>query len=290
MNLDFHIDATATVTLRDKEYPIAITGAGIPCLSIGTGTLGQRTLSPEFKKIFKVYSSDLYFDQRYALEDFSLLTLDTLINDIAHMGTQLGLTKYVLFGFSAFGIIALEFAKKYPLLVAGIIMVGTPPNSNAMVGERNNAYFDAHAEPERKKLDAERRAQAAHEDLSSLDFSTRFLHNYVYYSAPRYWHQADFDCSEVWNNITVDRSLEYLFTDVFPNLDVFKNINKVICPVFLAAGRSDYDCCPFMWKESQNLPPRMTIVEFLRSGHWPHYEEQSAFDTAIAQWVKGNLL
>lgn len=289
MQLNYQIDATTTVTLHGQSYPVTVAGSGIPCLSIGTGTLGQLTLSPQFKKIFRVYSTDLYFDQRYALTDLTSLTLDRMLDDIAAMAQQLGLTKFVLFGFSAFGLIALEFAKKYPTLVAGVIMVGTPPNANAAVGERNNDYFNQHAEPERKKIDAERRAQAAQKDFSGLDFAAQFLYNYVYVNAPRYWHQPDFDCSELWRNLNIDRAVEYLFTAIFPQLDVFKQIDQVRCPVFLAAGRSDYDCCPWRWQTAEKLPAQMTIVEFWQSGHWPHYEEQPAFDAAIANWAQAQL-
>lgn len=256
MHLNLDIDSTISVTIRDKEYPVAVAGNGIPCLSIGQGTFGQLTLSKHFKHYFKIYSSNLYFDKEYALDNPSTLTMDRMIDDIKELGDQLGLTQYVLFGFSAFGIITLEFAKKYPDLVAGIIMVGTPPNSNQYVAARNNAYFESHAEPERKALYAYRRAEVAKEDLSKLDYSAKILRTYVYRDAPLYWHNPDFDCSEIWHHIQLDEATNiHLFTDVLPKIDVMKGLEKIQCPIFLAAGLSDYNCCPFIWKEVKNLPP-----------------------------------
>ncbi|MFI5332496.1 MAG: alpha/beta fold hydrolase [Candidatus Babeliales bacterium] len=289
MKLNHHVNEIISVQIRGKEYPVAVAGTGIPCLSIGTGTLGQRTLSEQFKKFFKVYSSELYFDQRFALAEPTSLTMDQMVDDIAELSKQLHLSRFVLFGFSAFGIVALEFAKKYPALVKGIIMVGTPPNSNAQIGARNNAYFEANAEPERKRIDTERSTEIAKEDLNKLTYSDRFLRRYVYRSAPRYWYIPDFDCSELWHDIIVDKIFDHLFNTIFPQTDVMKNLEKITCPIFLAAGKSDYDCCPWMWKEIKNLPRHMIISEFTKSGHYPQYEEQALFDKRIETWVQKSL-
>src|SRR5438094_469255 len=100
-------------------------------------------------------------------------------------------------------VVALEFAKKYPNLVSGIIMSGTPPNSNPEIAAINNAYFEKYADPNRKMIDAKRREQFAKEDLRSLNLSERFLREYIWRDAPRYWHIPDFDCSAVWEDIVL---------------------------------------------------------------------------------------
>ena len=290
MELNLHIDKIVSVAIRGKKYPVAIAGTGIPCLSIGQGTLGQRTLSQRFKKMFKVYSTDLYFDARYGLKDFSILTMDQIIDDIAELAKELNLSKFVIFGFSAYGIVALEFAKKYPDLLAGIILSGTPPNSNPEVGALVDAYFEKHAEPERKKLYAERSLSVVQKDLDTLNSSQRFILWYVYQYGPRNFYIADFDCSAVYDDIYKDKSLDYLFSTILPATDVMKNLEQINCPVFLAAGMSDYNSYPFLWTKVKNLPKHMAISFFEKSGHWPHYEESALFDERIEVWVKENFL
>ncbi len=103
------------------------------------------------------------------------LTLDTIIDDILALGIALNLQKYIIFAHSSFGIIALELAKKYPNLVAGIIMVGTPVNSNPDVASQNDCIFQMSADENRKAIDTQRSNQVAQEDLSNLSFSQRFL-------------------------------------------------------------------------------------------------------------------
>lgn len=286
MHLNLKTDEATTVSIDGKKYPVNIAGTGLPTLCIGTGTLDQRALSAEFKRHFKLYSSELYFDKRYSLDATESLTIDKIIDDYASVGEQSGLQSYFLFGFSAFGLIALEFAKKYPERVRGIIMVGTPPNSNPTVGTRINAYFEQQAEPLRKVIDAKRRAEVADEDLSKLDFDARFKRMYIYRDAPRNWFKPDFDCSDIWQGIELGTAMEYLFAVLFPQLDAMQGLEKIECPIFLAAGLSDYNSCPIAWKEIKNLPPHMDIVEFKESGHWPHYEEQAKFDAAVFAWLK----
>jgi hypothetical protein len=48
-------DEFIDVTIRGHLYQVKKTGSGIPCLSIGIGTLTQRSLSPFFKQYFFLY-------------------------------------------------------------------------------------------------------------------------------------------------------------------------------------------------------------------------------------------
>lgn len=99
--------------IRDKKYPIIIEGNGLPILSIGLGILGQRTLSDSFKKQFKLNATSLYWDDQYRLDNPRMLTINQIIDDIAQLGNNLSLQQFFIFAHSAFGIVALEFAKKY---------------------------------------------------------------------------------------------------------------------------------------------------------------------------------
>jgi proline iminopeptidase len=285
MKLFTHIDNTVNVTIGNKDYPVTITGSGKPLLSIGIGLLGQRTLSEQFKQNFQVFSSNFYWVKESSLTDFRLLTIEQIIDDIADLANSLNLPQFFIFGHSAYGIVALEFAKKYPNRVLGIIMSGTPPNCNAEVEAINNDYFEKHADVNRKIIDVQRREQFAKEDLQNLSVSDRFLKKYIWRDAPRYWHIPDFDCSDVWHDIILDDVIDYFFSVIMPNVDVKKDLEKVNNPIFLAAGNSDYDCCPFLWRYIENLPKRMVISEFKNSGHWPHYEEHELFDQRIENWL-----
>ena len=274
------------VKIREKSYPVIKAGKGIiPCLLICLGTPSFRTISKNFGNIFEIYSSDVYWVENNALEDSNSITMDIIIDDIKALGDALNLNKYVIFAHSAYGIVALEFAKKYPNVASGIVMVGTPVNSNLNVAKKHNLIFQQTADQKRKLIDAQRRAEIEKEDLTTLMASQRWIREYVYRDAPRYWHIPDFDCTELWNGIILSKLLVRLFTDILPETDVLKGLEKINEPIFLAAGVSDYDCCPWLWKEISNPPKNFTVSIFDNSGHWPHYEEPQLFDTRIKEWL-----
>lgn len=286
MKLHSSIDRTLFAKIRNKTYPVSVAGSGVPCLVIGIGTLMQRTLSRRFKGHFEVCSSDVYWDARYKLEDPSSLTMEQIIDDIRELAESLKISSFVLFAHSAYGIVALEFAKKYPSALKGIIMVGSPVNSNPEVAYHNNCYFESHASMERKKIDSERRTKFAREDLEKLDFSAKFLREYIWRDAARYWHDPSFDCTDLWQGVIVDEVLNHFFTNILPKNNAQKGLDKIKCPIFLAAGMSDYDCCPWMWSEIENPPSKLVVSRFEKSGHYPNYEEEQLFDERIASWIK----
>jgi proline iminopeptidase len=273
------------VEVRGKFYPVVKAGEGIPCLLIGLGSLLFRTLSKNFANIFQVYSSDVYWVENKVLDDSESVAIDTIIDDIKLLGEALNLNHYVIFSHSAFGILALEFAKKYPQVASALIMVGTPVNFNNDVIKNNDLIFNRLADQRRKLIDAERRTQIAKEDLTKLSLPERWLYEYIYRDAPRYWHIPDFDCTELWKGIILNKLSLKLFTDILPEIDVLNGLEKIDIPIFLAAGMSDYDCCPWLWKTVPNLPKNFTISIFNRSGHWPHYEESEFFDKRIKRWM-----
>jgi proline iminopeptidase len=277
--------STLHITIRGRTYPITKQGTGLPCLILGLGTPTFRTLSSTFFQHFQVFGGDFYFVEEQGLEDISDITLETLIEDIKVIEEALGLDQYVLLGHSAYGILALEYVKKNPERVSAVIMVGTPLNSNLEVAAQNNNIFNQQADSQRKKIDAMRREQVAREDLKSLSSSERFLREYIYRDAPRYWHIPDYDCSHIWEGLVLDRLMERLFSTIFPAVDVRKNLESIQIPIFLAAGLSDYDCCPWLWQNLPNLPKKMEISLFEKSGHWPQYEEAENFDSRVVQWV-----
>jgi proline iminopeptidase len=136
----------------------------------------------------------------------------------------------------------------------------------------------------------ERRRQWAQEDLAHLDVSARFLREYIWRDGPRYWHDPEFDCTALWQDIEIDETLAHLFANILPSNDIEKGLHEIRCPIFLAAGESDYDCCPhILWPQIKNLPRRMEISFFKQSGHYPNYEESELFDQRVTEWVKANF-
>lgn len=276
------------VTLRGATYPVSVTGSGQKdCLCIGIGSLMQRTLSQNFNKMFSVYSTDLYWTQQQRLADCTQLTMQQIIDDIRTVIKQLNLIKPIIVAHSAYGIVALEFAKEHGADIGGVIMVGSPPAWDDNVIAFARKYFDEHASLERKANDQARRdnfkliKQPGESDIS--------LNAYEADSA-RYW--GDFNIKrtfldDLWRGVEADDAImNHFFCVILPKNDLAKNIVLIDIPVLLAAGRLDFDCVPLeLWRHASQ-PSNFTIIDCGEVGHWPHLENSAMFDSEVERWIR----
>lgn len=279
------------VTICGIQYPIEKQGTGqIPCLCIGIGSLMQRTLSDEFKKIVTVYSIDLYYvnnDKRPNPKD---LTMKLLADHVLEIVRQLNLDKLILLAHSCFGILALEIAKYCNENIEGLILVASAPQWNQVSIEATNKYFQEHAEPERITNDLERKQY--YTKIKKPTDSEVSVEKYISDSA-RYW--SDFNIPEekirwLWNDIQPnDEVINQFFEEILPVHDLAKDIEKVQIPVLLLAGEYDFDSIPLVQWKIFPKPQKFTIVNCGKIGHWPNLENPSGFDEAVKNWVVTNF-
>ena len=122
-------------------------------------------------------------------------------------------------------------------------------------------------------------------NLDDKTIARRFEIEYIYRDAPRYWAQMDFDCSRIWQGLLPPNEFIPLFNEILPEIEVRDNLSKLKCPVYLAAGMYDYDCCPWHWEILTDTCSSLYVERFEHSGHYPHYEEQTLFDKKIVNWL-----
>ncbi|MBY0461572.1 MAG: alpha/beta hydrolase [Alphaproteobacteria bacterium] len=280
-----------SVTLSGKEYPLRITGNGpIPCIVTGWGSLTENTISPRFKEMFTVYLTNLYWDKRDALSNPTSLTMEKVCCDIQSIADQLKLDKYVIFGHSCYGLVALETVKS-DQRIKGVIMAGTPTAWNPAHNQKAQQYFKETADEGRKENDRQRRAHF--QKIKKPDEHLLTIDGYISETS-YYWADYNLDddiIRKTWEGINPDEQIVgHFFDNVLPNFSIENNIEKVQCPVFLAGGLYDFDCIPLLlWKSekvARDLSDKLTLLECLKSGHWPHFEEPEFFDEGLAQWLK----
>jgi pimeloyl-ACP methyl ester carboxylesterase len=165
-----------------------------------------------------------------------------------------------------------------------------PLHWNAESIALHNKIFYTQADNKRQAIDKERKEIVSQEDLSLLSPHDRFLREYVFRDAARYWHDPSFDCSDLWQDIEVDESIDLWFSKILPAINVRENLQNIQCPLYIAAGLSDFDCCPYLWENEKRMPPKTQIEKYCSSGHYPHYEESPLFDKNVVKWVQENIL
>lgn len=279
------------IATADENYPVIAKGDGpLSCLTVGLGTLLLNTASESFFNRFRLYSTDLYWHKKDALENPSELTMENICSDIGSVATQLDLSSgYILMAHSCFGMVALEHAKS-DSRVKGVVLVASPPAWNEDMWRKSKAFFEKNAEQGRKDNDAQRRAH--YEVIKKPDDSELSMERYISDTA-RYWANYQIDdatIASVWKDVVADdAAANRFFVELLPQYQLENDLEKVPCPVLLAAGPLDYDCIPLeLWKDhpaAEKLGEKLTIVECPNSGHWPNYEDSAIFDEALTTWV-----
>lgn len=282
-----------TILIDGKDYPATIQGTGpIALVSVGGATLVQRTFSPHCKTLFTHYATDLYWTKAYCLPDPSTLTLERMAEDILKVVQALGLSEYILLGHSCFGLLALEAAKMQPPGCKGIIMVASPRRVDAVMVAKAEAYFETHADSDRKANDRLRKAE--YQRLRKPGDSELSFAAYSAQTA-RFWGDYaqinDKFLTTLWEGLTPDDALWLHFQTLLCAYDETHHMEAIRCPVLLLGGQADYDSVPLLGWQGQPLPPDFSLVDCGPVGHWPQIEDPAVFDEGLENWlrVKGLL-
>jgi len=275
------------VVIDNVTYPVQKIGQGpIACLCIGLGNLLLRSLSDNFKEMFTLYATDLYFTVEYKHPSAQSFTMTALSSHVAEIIHQLHLEKPILMAHSCFGILALEIAKYHHADLGGVILIASAPQWNNASIAFTDKYFKEHAELERIENDHLRKQKYA---LIKKPFDSEVsIDKYIADSA-RYW--GDFTISEeaihlLWKDIQVDDVIiNQFFEHILPNHNLSIDIEKVKVPILLLAGERDYDSLPLIQWENFPKPRAFTVINCGDVGHWPQLESQQIFDKSVREWI-----
>lgn len=267
----------------DKKVTYAVEGEGKPCFVCADSEIQKIFLSDELKEHFKF----VFIEQRHSTyydetRDYSKITMDMIVDDIEMLRTKLRFDKVYVLGHSIIGLIALEYARKYPENTKGVIMINTPPHFNMNYMKIINKYWDENASEERKKillnnlkkLEMLNKDSISKDEWNYLSFKANVPKNYydsLYYDTPHFRINE-----EGWNH----------FYSIMREYDIERT--RIETPVFLSLSKFDFMVPEFMWDEYIENLKTFTIVRFKKSGHLPHAEEQELFDKQLLKWIKEN--
>jgi pimeloyl-ACP methyl ester carboxylesterase len=275
------------VKIREQEYSVLFDGKGkLPVFSIGIGSHMQMTLSGKIKELISLYSTDLYWIESKKLKNPETLSMDELVADFIAVLDQLKLRDCLVIGFSCYGILALELAKKIGSRIKGVILVSTPPAWNDEVIQQAQEYFDKNASEERKYNDTNRK-----EHFAKIRTSKESIVSINAYEADaaRYWR--DFSISRevlelLWQGIQCDdKMMNHFFSHLLPKHQLELGIEKINIPVILFAGQMDFDSIPSVLWKSYPKPPNFKVIDCGKTGHWPNLENPTLFDAEFLKFI-----
>jgi pimeloyl-ACP methyl ester carboxylesterase len=136
-----------TIYIQGKPVKCIQEGEGpIHCLFIGPGSLYLPTIPDDAKKqLFTFYDVDRYFayplveGNRVTLAEIESLTLNDFIAYYEAVYAALALDKIAVFGPSALGLVAHEYAQRHPDTISHVFMLGTPFSTKDLL--QKQAFF-----------------------------------------------------------------------------------------------------------------------------------------------------
>jgi proline iminopeptidase len=272
-----------TVVSSGFKLNYFIEGSGYPCIVVSEGEAISKAISKELKNHFKF----IFLNSRYNIADQGItdkVTFDLLADDVDQVRRSLRLEKTGVIGISLGGLIALEYARKYPQNTTFVIMNGTPPYFNEHLMNIAQSYWEANASEERKIAYTEKMKIIYSDSLNILNSSDAGILTYIL-NGPKYWFDYNYDATPLFKDTYWNMSLFNCLSALMSTYDIEQD-KPVEVPVFLALGKHDY-VVPYMsWDDQKEKIPNLAINLFEKSGHWSFLEEEELFRKRVIDWFE----
>ncbi|GAB1543749.1 alpha/beta hydrolase [Scytonema sp. NUACC21] len=265
-----------------------VEGKRAPAIVVGSALYYSRIFSNNLRNSLKlVFMDHRGFSPPYDCQDTSQYELDLLVDDIELVRKELGLEKVIVIGHSGHAFMALEYAKKYSANVSHVVMMCAAPSYSHEGLTAAERYLNDSVCPERKAALAENLARLPQgiEAAPEKAFIT-----YCLLMGPKSWFDYNYDATKLWEGVEVNMVMfDYVWGEIFRDIDITENLDKLQAPVLLALGRFDYLVPPaYLWECVRDKFKNLTIGIFERSSHAPQFEEPELFDKELLDWLYKN--
>lgn len=267
-----------------------IEGTGAAAIVIGFPNYYTRVFSEDLRSYLRL----VFVDHRGSAAspgsvDTTEFALERIVDDLELVRETLGLGRIVVIGHSGHAFMALEYAKKYPANVSHVVMIGIAPDLSASSRQAAQQSWLRLASPERKSALEESQRKITDDQLAQLAPSERWIKSYVR-NGPRAWYDPHFDSTPLWEDVDINMEMfNYVWGELFRDIDVTRGLENFDRPVFMALGRYDFLVAPpSSWEPIKDSFNDLTVRVFEKSGHTPQYEEPELFGRELLAWMKAH--
>lgn len=276
---------------RGAKFNWCARGSGAPAVVLGSAHYYERAFPHAlFRHVLRTH----IVDQRNFAEEIAGaaptdVDLDTYAADTDALLDGLGIReKVLLFGHSIHGLLALEYARRRPERVSGLVIIAAPGKGMFATMMAAEEAFQSRATPERK---------AAHEEIferlggRTLDMSNPdYLLKMNLVNGARYWGNPHFDALALWQGVKMNAMLSMqLFGMLFGNWSITQDPRRIKVPSLVVVGADDFVAPPELWNDNLDAFDHVKKVVFEHSGHSPMLEESVHFAATVLSWWKASL-
>jgi proline iminopeptidase len=202
------------------------------------------------------------------------MTWDVMCDDldeVARASGGGGEQKVIAFGHSISGMLALEYARRRPASVAGVIAVGTPPFGHmTKLAAAAQKFYLADASDERKQILAANMAKLGKDATPAESMLAQ---------TPMRFFDPHTDAAPLFADSAPPMLVRHILMSLAPSWEAA----APGVPVFLALGRTDYTV-PYTTWDGITIDG-VTKQIFEKSGHQPFFEEPELFAASVARWL-----
>jgi proline iminopeptidase len=275
------------IDVEGARLEYRVEGRGQPCLIIGSSAYYPRVFSQELREHLQLVFVDV---RQFAVSDpaFSperISSIEAYLEDIEHVRRSLELHDVILIGHSLHGTIALEYARRYPANVRGVVAVAAPAYRSHEDPSQSERFWLADASEERKEIVASRLAELTPDVCAALSPAELWLRRYQA-SAPKIWFDPTYDDSWLWEGVELNGPVyQRVAGELFKPYDLAEIPGEIDVPALVIHGRYDYWESHTLWEGRLHKLTRHTFVLFERSGHMPSLEEPERFNEVLLAWI-----
>lgn len=278
--------ASGVLTIGGTPHPYLTEGTGLTCIVTGIAPFYPQQLSDRLKQRIRFVYVD--FKNSWNAESpagADKVTMDSLVDEIDQVRSALRLDKVCVFGHSAPGFLAIEYALRRPERVSHAILVGVEPYFTPAFRKERTAFWEKDASAERKAVLKQNIARFPDDLLRAVSPRDAFALRYVR-NGPRYFYDATYDFYWVWSakHYSAEVLNRYLST-IAAEYDPRPRLVNNVVPTLLVLGRYDYNIPYYEWDSGRKTTPHLTSHLFERSGHFPMIEERARFDETVIRWL-----
>ena len=266
----------------DVELFYETSGNGIPLMLMHGGMGPDHTyFRPWFDALGDV-ASLIYYDHRSGgrssrVESFDGISHDTLTADADRLRAYLGYDQMVLLGHSYGGMLALEYALRYPEHLAGLILCCTAPawDYDAELVENS----EARGTPE---------ILAARDALHVLPLPSDEVFGDLWDRIqPLYFHRPHpAEMQAMHEKMTYSASAYHLSEILLADFNLDDRLPEIKTPTLIVVGADDWVTPMSQAIRMQRQLPNATTLVFKESGHYPFIEEHEKFTSSVGAWLR----
>lgn len=269
------------IRVRDTELHVVTEGSGPLCLVVhgAPGVVDHNVLRNSFLPMGPLGRTLVFWDHRECgrsrRQDHKLCTLDNLVEDMEALREELGAGRVDVFGHSWGGIIAQEYAARYPDRLRSLHLCDTAPDLQwaATYGERVGPFEPAEYREKMKDLYAGQLPEAEADRLLEEWFLT------VAVGDPR----PEFRAALAGTRRNV-RAIGALNASVRGGWSAQGRLQHVTAPVLVSHGAHDRIIPAADGRRAAANIPGARFVLFPRSGHSPFLEELAPFAALLREF------